>query len=104
MVAQITSPSSHRIAVASDPNGNHDSGYVASHVEDTIDRSVSTPPPLPGSPRPTIGSSSSSGGTTVAAIGGTVVVGADGSHQTIRSNLSRRNGGMDGSPKKEPFR
>lgn len=98
MVAQITSPSSHRIAVASDPNGNHDSGYVASHVEVTIDRSVSTPP---GSPRHT-NRSTTTGTNTMA---GTVVVGADGSHQTIRSNLSRRNGsGNDGSPKKEPFR
>lgn len=62
--------------VVADPNGNHDSGYAPSNVEDTM-AGTSTPP---GSPRH---------------------VGSIGS--TLKSNLSKRNG-VDGSPKKEPLR
>lgn len=76
VVAQITSPSQ---TVVADPNGNHDSGYAPSNVEDTIAGCTSTPP---GSPR------------NVASVGGT---------STLKSSLSKRNG-VDGSPKKEPLR
>lgn len=76
VVAQITSPSSQM--VVADPNGNHDSGYAPSNIEDTV-AGTSTPPGSPrnvGTPR---------GGTT------------------LKSSLSKRNG-VDGSPKKEPLR
>lgn len=74
VVAQITSPSQ---TVVADPNGNHDSGYAPSNVEDTI-AGTSTPP---GSPRNAAG----------------------GVGSTLKSSLSKRNG-VDGSPKKEPLR
>lgn len=74
VVAQITSPSQ---TVVADPNGNHDSGYAPSNVEDTI-AGTSTPP---GSPR-----------NTVSGVG-----------SSLKSSLSKRNG-VDGSPKKEPLR
>lgn len=78
VVAQITSPSQ---MVVADPNGNHDSGYAPSNIEETI-AGTSTPP---GSPR------------YVSSVGG----GVGGS--TLKSSLSKRNG-VDGSPKKEPLR
>ena len=71
VVAQITSPS--QIGV-SDPNGNHDSGYAPSNVEDTL---AGTSTPL-SSPRHC---SSSMAGT-----------------------LRDKRNGVDGSPKKEPLR
>ncbi|KAJ6634612.1 Dopamine D2-like receptor [Pseudolycoriella hygida] len=73
VVAQITSPSQ---TVVADPNGNHDSGYAPSNVEDTL-AGTSTPP---GSPRNVV----SGGGST------------------LKSSLRKRNG-VDGSPKKEPL-
>lgn len=48
VVAQITSPSTHQIMIA-DPNGNLDSGYVPSNVEETT-IVVGTQTPV-GSPR-----------------------------------------------------
>ena len=75
VVAQITSPSQ---MVVADPNGNHDSGYAPSNVEETL-AGTSTPP---GSPK-NVGISSGMG--------------------TLKSSLSKRNG-VDGSPKKEPLR
>lgn len=76
VVAQITSPSSQM--VVADPNGNHDSGYAPSNIEDTMAGS-STPM---GSPRhcPSVGGGS-----------------------TLKSSISKRNG-VDSSPKKEPLR
>ncbi|XP_037039796.1 dopamine D2-like receptor isoform X2 [Bradysia coprophila] len=71
VVAQITSPSQ---TVVADPNGNHDSGYAPSNVEETL-AGTSTPP---GSPRNAVSGS------------------------TLKSSLSKRNG-VDGSPKKEPL-
>lgn len=90
VVAQITSPAAH-IVVVSDPNGNHDSGYAPSNVEDTL-AGTSTPP---GSPR------QASSGTDTA--GGDSNVPVRGVAAKIKSNISKRNG-VDGSPKKEPLR
>lgn len=78
VVAQITSPSQ---TVVADPNGNHDSGYAPSNVEDTL-AGTSTPP---GSPRNVVSGGGGGGGST------------------LKSSLSKRNG-VDGSPKKEPLR
>lgn len=78
MVAQITTAPSQCVVVSADPNGNHDSGYAPSNVEDIM-VSTSTPP---GSPhRQRLNSSST----------------------LKRSSLSKRNG-LDGSPKREPLR
>lgn len=46
VVAQITTSPSQCMVVSADPNGNHDSGYAPSHVEETIQTS-STPPASP---------------------------------------------------------
>lgn len=78
VVAQITSTSPSQTVVA-DPNGNHDSGYAPSNIEDTL-AGTSTPP---GSPR------------NINAVSG--------GGSTLKSSLSKRNG-VDGSPKKEPLR
>lgn len=88
VVAQITSPSQ---TVVADPNGNHDSGYAPSNVEDTL-AGTSTPP---GSPRNVV-SGSGGGGGGVGGVGG-------GGSSTLKSSLSKRNG-VDGSPKREPLR
>lgn len=66
------------MVVASDPNGNHDSGYAPSNVEDTV-ATTSTPPGSPNRQR------SSSSGTLK------------------RSSLNQRNG-IDGSPKRDSIR
>lgn len=78
MVAQITTSPSQCVVVSADPNGNHDSGYAPSNIEDAM-AGTSTPP---GSlHRQRLGS------------GGTLK----------RSSLNKRNG-IDGSPKREPLR
>lgn len=92
VVAQITSPAAH-IVVVSDPNGNHDSGYAPSNVEDTL-AGTSTPP---GSPR------QASSGTDTAGGDNNVPVRGSGVPAKIKSNISKRNG-VEGSPKKEPLR
>lgn len=81
VVAQITTAPSQCIVVSADPNGNHDSGYAPSNVEDIM-VSTSTPPGSPHRHRERTDSSSST---------------------LKRSSLSKRNG-LDGSPKREPLR
>lgn len=46
MVAQITTSPTQCVVVSSDPNGNHDSGYAPSNIEDAI-AGTSTPPESP---------------------------------------------------------
>ncbi|CAD7087398.1 unnamed protein product [Hermetia illucens] len=70
VVAQITTQPQLSVA---DPNGNHDSGYAPSNVDDVLAGATSTPPE---SPMP--------------------------SGSIKRSSLSKRNG-YDGSPKREPL-
>lgn len=79
MVAQITTSPSQCVVVSSDPNGNHDSGYAPSNVEDTA-AGTSTPPDSPQQRKR-----------------------ADSSGTVKRSSLNKRNG-IDGSPKRETVR
>ncbi|XP_055300316.1 dopamine D2-like receptor isoform X2 [Sitodiplosis mosellana] len=76
VVAQITTSPSQCVVMSSDPNGNHDSGYAPSNIEDAV-AGTSTPPESPQHRKCT-----DSGGTLK------------------RSSLNKRNG-IDGSPKRE---
>lgn len=78
VVAQITTSPSQCVVVASDPNGNHDSGYAPSNIEDAM-AGTSTPPGSPHRQR------------------------TDSAGTLKRSSLNKRNG-IDGSPKNEPLR
>lgn len=87
MVAQITTSPSQCVVVASDPNGNHDSGYAPSNVEDAV-AGTSTPPDSPQNSKrvATVAPDNSSN-----------------SNINKRSSLNKRNG-FDGSPKRETVR
>ncbi|XP_031626590.1 dopamine D2-like receptor isoform X2 [Contarinia nasturtii] len=76
VVAQITTSPSQCVVMSADPNGNHDSGYAPSNIEDAV-AGTSTPPESPQHRKRT-----DSGGTLK------------------RSSLNKRNG-IDGSPKRE---
>lgn len=79
VVAQITSSPSQCVVV-SDPNGNHDSGYAPSNIEDAV-AGTSTPPESPQQPphKPHTENGNSS----------------------KRNSLNKRNG-FDESPKRDP--
>lgn len=80
-MAQITTSPSQCVVVSADPNGNHDSGYAPSNVEDAV-AGTSTPPGSPHNRQ-----RADSGGTLK------------------RSSLNKRNGiEGSGSPKREPLR
>lgn len=64
--------------MSADPNGNHDSGYAPSNIEDAV-AGTSTPPESPHRKR------------------------NDSSGTLKRSSLNKRNG-IDGSPKRETVR
>lgn len=91
MVAQI---SSNPQVVVSDANGNHDSGYVPSHIGDSVviaNPSISSPP---GSPEPS-GSKSiaPSSSASISAAGNTTL-----------NNNNKKEKALDGSPKKDTLR
>lgn len=68
--------------MSSDPNGNHDSGYAPSNIEDVI-AGTSTPPESPHQQRKQqTGNSSSS--------------------STLKRNSTHKRNGIDDSPKQEP--
>lgn len=131
VVAQIASPS--QMITATDPNGNHDSGYAPSNIDDNIIVGTNTPT---GSLKHISGGTTTTGdddvnnittgsccvtsssstttsiGTknTISKGGGGVVSGIVGTvnaggitDSLKRSSLNKRNG-VDGSPKKEPLR
>lgn len=79
MVAQITTSPTQCVVVSSDPNGNHDSGYAPSNIEDVV-ASTSTPPESPQQHKR-----------------------ADSANTVKRSILNKRNG-IDSSPKRENVR
>lgn len=78
-MAQITTSPSQCVVMSADPNGNHDSGYAPSNVEDAV-AGTSTPPESPQNRKRT-----------------------DSSATLKRSSLNKRNG-IDGSPKRETVR
>lgn len=78
-MAQITTSPSQCVVVSADPNGNHDSGYAPSNIEDAV-AGTSTPPESPQHRKRT-----------------------DSSGTLKRSSLNKRNG-IDGSPKRETVR
>lgn len=78
VVAQITSPS-QCVVVTSDPNGNHDSGYAPSNIEDAV-AGTSTPPESPHQP---------------------LKAHTENGNSSKRNSLNKRNG-IDESPKREP--
>lgn len=78
-MAQITTSPSQCVVVSADPNGNHDSGYAPSNIEEAV-ASTSTPPESPQNRKRT-----------------------DSSGTLKRSSLNKRNG-IDGSPKREAIR
>lgn len=81
-MAQITTSPSQCVVVSADPNGNHDSGYAPSNVEDAVAGMSSTPPGSPQNRQRT-----------------------DSSGTLKRSSLNKRNGiEGGGSPKREPLR
>lgn len=79
MVAQITTSPTQCVVVSSDPNGNHDSGYAPSNVEDVV-AGTSTPPESPQQRKR-----------------------IDSADTVKRSILNKRNG-IDSSPKRENVR
>lgn len=78
-MAQITTSPSQCVVVSADPNGNHDSGYAPSNIEDAV-AGTSTPPESPQHRKR-----------------------IDSSGTLKRSSLNKRNG-IDGSPKREAVR
>lgn len=78
VVAQITSPT-QCVVVTADPNGNHDSGYAPSNVDDAV-AGTSTPPESPQQPHKAHTENGSS---------------------SKRNSANQRNG-IDDSPKRDP--
>lgn len=78
VVAQITSPT-QCVVVTADPNGNHDSGYAPSNIEDAV-AGTSTPPESPQQPHK---------------------LHTENGNSSKRNSVNKRNG-IDDSPKREP--
>lgn len=110
VVAQITSPSTLAGVMLADPNGNHDSGYAPSNVEETQLGCAGTPT-TGGSPH--VGKAATTGtgtgtvpskartGPTVAPVATTKSGGGGGGSARKRNGVD---GCAGGSPKKEPLR
>lgn len=90
VMTQITSPSKRFAtspAIHIDPNGNQDSGYAPSNIDDIVTVAPMTPPGSPRVPLATV-----------------IVNRAAHSHQQNNSNNNYNRNGAQRSPKKEPHR